>query len=71
MIPKRKVNEVSSDWEFPLSDKFDALIESYVEKGYELESWQMQRVVHLDNDSDYTQIIDEKIVAVFVQKEVL
>lgn len=65
-IPERIVAEISRNWdnsETLLCNQFEKVIANNRERGYALESWQMQSVLIADSGE-----MNETIIAVFVKK---
>lgn len=70
-IPRRIVAEISKGWidgdelaPTPiLSESFERVIMVNAERGFELESWRLDRIFHQD-----TKHLNETIVAVFVER---
>lgn len=52
-----------------LSERFEHAIAVNKERGYELESWQYQKVAHPDQEYMHKTVISETIIAVFILKD--
>jgi hypothetical protein len=68
-LPNRIVAEISKSWPAPgapsISKSFELVIEQNEKRGYELESWQLSRVVVHDAPIAQAMGINETIIAVF------